>query len=165
MVTLLATTGGVTLPGPAPTGPLGHYLVRPGATTAQLLHPLARVGAHLAITFGPATAGVALAGLVAVTVCRRVQAARVGDGARLVRVLPPPDVDPQGAATLWTNLVALLRPAWRRFLGGQPHLGFELTASDGGLTIAIWVPGQIPSGLVERAVEAAWPGARTDTLL
>ena len=88
----------------------------------------------------------------------------MGEGARLVRVLTPPDVDPQGAATLWTNLVALLRPAWRRFLGEQPHLGFELTASDGGLTIAIWVPGQIPAGLVERAVEAAWPGARTETV-
>ena len=53
-------------------------------------------------------------------------------GARLVRVLAPPDVDPQGAATLWTNLVALLRPAWRRLLGGQPHLGFELTAGTAG---------------------------------
>ena len=52
----------------------------------------------------------------------------MGEGARLVRVLTPPEVDPQGAATLWTNLVALLRPAWRRCLGGQPHLGFELTA-------------------------------------
>ena len=88
----------------------------------------------------------------------------MGEGARLVRVLTPPEVDPQGAATLWTNLVALLRPAWRRVLGGQPHLGFELTASDGGLTIALWVPGQIPPGLVERAVEAAWPGARTETV-
>jgi hypothetical protein len=33
--------------------------------------------------------------------------------------------DPEGAATLWTNLVALLRPAWRRVLCGQPHLCFE----------------------------------------
>ena len=165
-------TPGVTLPAPQPvppptlpSGPLGHYLTHPGATTDRLVHHMAQVAAHLAMTFGPGAAGVALVGLVAVTVARRTQARRMGEGARLVRVLTPPDVDPQGAATLWTNLVALLRPAWRRFLGGQPHLGFELTASDGGLTIAIWVPGQIPSGLVERAVEAAWPGARTDTLL
>ena len=81
-----------------------------------------------------------------------------------MRVLAPPDVDPQGAATLWTNLVALLRPAWRRVLGGQPHLGFELTATDAGLTIGLWVPGAVPPGLVERAVEAAWPGARTETV-
>ena len=99
-----------------------------------------------------------------VAVVRRRQAGRLADGARLVQVLAPPDVDPQGAATLWTNLVALLRPAWRRALGGQPHLAFELTASDAGLIIAWWVPGTIPPGLVERAVEAAWPGARTETL-
>ena len=101
---------------------------------------------------------------VTVAVVRRRQAGRLADGARLVQVLAPPDVDPQGAATLWTNLVALLRPAWRRALGGQPHLAFELTASDAGLIIAWWVPGTIPPGLVERAVEAAWPGARTETL-
>jgi TraM recognition site of TraD and TraG/Type IV secretion-system coupling protein DNA-binding domain len=168
MTTLLAATAGTTLPAPQPvpppTGPLSHYLVHPGATTAQLLHHLAQVGAHLAATFGPAAAGIALALLIAVTVTRRVQAARMGDGARLVKILAPPDVDPQGAATLWTNLVALLRPAWRRLLGGQPHVGFELTSTDGGLTIALWVPGPIPSGLVERAVEAAWPGARTETV-
>ncbi len=161
---------GVALPAPQPVlpptvaGPLGNYLTHPGATTSHLVHHLGHLVGHLAITFGPAAAGVALVGLLALTVVRRTQAARMGEDARLVVVLTPPDVDPQGAATLWTNLVALLRPAWRRFLGGQPHLGFELTASDGGLTIAIWVPGQIPPGLVERAVEAAWPGARTETI-
>jgi hypothetical protein len=158
----------VTVPAPKPvappTGPLGHYLTHPGATTDRLVHHLAQVAAHLAVTFGPIAAGIALALLIAVTATRRVQAARMSDGARLVKILTPPDVDPQGAATLWTNLVALLRPAWRRFLGGQPYLGFELTGTDGGLTIALWVPGQIPPGLVERAVEAAWPGARTDTV-
>lgn len=171
MATLFASIEGVTLPTPqpvpaptVPSGPLGNYLAHPGATTSHLVHHLAHVAAHLAVTFGPAAAGVALVGLVALTVIRRTQARRMGEDARLVLVLTPPDVDPQGAATLWTNLVALLRPAWRRFLGGQPHLGFELTASDGGLTIAIWVPGQIPPGLVERAVEAAWPGARTETV-
>ena len=162
---------GVTLPAPQPvpvptlpSGPLAHYLAHPGATTARLVHDLTRLLAHLATTVGPAALGIVLAGVVAVTLARRTQARRMGEGARLVRVLTPPDVEPQGAATLWTNLVALLRPAWRRALGGQPHLGFELTASDGGLSIALWVPGQIPPGLVERAVEAAWPGARTETV-
>ena len=171
MAILLASTAGVALPTPqpvppptVPSGPLGNYLTHPGDTTLHLVHHLSHMVGHLATTFGPAAACVALAGLVALTVIRRTQAARMGEDARLVVVLTPPDVDPQGAATLWTNLVALLRPAWRRFLGGQPHLGFELTASDGGLTIAIWVPGQIPPGLVERAVEAAWPGARTETV-
>ena len=47
---------------------------------------------------------------------------------------------------------------------GNPTSAFELTATDAGLTISWWVPGVVPPGLVERAVEAAWPGARTETL-
>ena len=148
----------------APSGPLARYLAHPGADTSRLAHHLAHALAHLAATAGPVAAGIALAGLVAVAVARQAQARRLDDGAQLVKVLTPPEVDPQGASTLWTNLVALLRPTWRRVLGGQPHLGFELTATDGGLTIALWVPGPIPPGLVERAVEAAWPGARTETV-
>jgi hypothetical protein len=162
-----ATTS-TTVPAPAkqspPSGPLAHYLTHPGADTSRLAQHLAHVAAHVATTAGPVVVGMALAIAVAVVVTRRAQARRMTEGARLVRVLTPPEVDTQGAATLWTNLVALLRPAWRRALGGQPHLGFELTASDGGLTIALWVPGTIPPGLVERAVEAAWPGARTETV-
>ncbi len=45
-------------------------------------------------------------------------------------------------------------------LSGQPHVSFELAWSVDGLQIGMWVPGVIPPGLVERAVEAAWPGAR-----
>jgi hypothetical protein len=152
-------------PKPAPpSGPLARYLAHPGADTSRLVHHLAHALAQLAATAGPVAAGIVLVGLVAVALTRRAQARRLADGARLVKVLTPPEVDPQGAGTLWTNLVALLRPAWRRVLGGQAHLGFELTATDGGLTIALWVPGPIPAGLVERAVEAAWPGARTETV-
>ncbi len=151
-------------PSPNPTGPLARYLAHPGAETARLLHHLGALAAHLGVTAGPAVVAACVVVAVTVAVVRRRQAGRLADGARLVQVLAPPEVDPQGAATLWTNLVALLRPAWRRALGGQPHLAFELTASDAGLIIAWWVPGTIPPGLVERAVEAAWPGARTETL-
>ncbi|MGH9090493.1 MAG: type IV secretory system conjugative DNA transfer family protein [Acidimicrobiales bacterium] len=150
-------------PSPNLTGPLARYLAHPGAETAHLLHQLGALAGHLGLTVGPALAGASVAVAVTVALVRRAQARRLADGARLVQVLAPPDVDPQGAATLWTNLVALLRPAWRRALGSQPHLGFELTATDAGLTIAWWVPGVVPPGLVERAVEAAWPGARTET--
>jgi hypothetical protein len=151
-------------PAPNLTGPLARYLAHPGAETARLLHHLGALAAHLGVTAGPTLAAIAVAAMLTVTAIRRGQARRLAEGARLVRVLAPPDVDPQGAATLWTNLVALLRPAWRRVLGGQPHLGFELVASDAGLTISWWVPGVVPPGLVERAVEAAWPGARTETV-
>jgi hypothetical protein len=121
---------------------------------------LATAGAHL----GPPVLGAVLTVAVALAVLRRRQAARMAAGARLVRILAPPEVDPEGAATLWSNLVALLRPAWRRLLGGQPHLGFEVTSGPHGLRIGLWVPGSVPEGLVERAVEAAWPGARTETI-
>jgi hypothetical protein len=161
-----APTAPVTQPPPAPhlpSGPLARYLAHPGPTTARLLHHVAHVLAHVAVTAGPVALGVGVAGLVALSAARSAQARRMARGARLVEVLSPPVVDPEGAATLWTNLVALLRPAWRRVLFGQPHLGFELVASDAGLTISLWVPGGIPPGLVERAIEAAWPGARTET--
>jgi len=165
-VPVTAPTVPATQPPPAPhlpSGPLARYLAHPGPTTARLLHHVAHVLAHVAVTAGPVALGVGVAALLALSAARRAQDRRMARGARLVEVLSPPVVDPEGAATLWTNLVALLRPAWRRVLFGQPHLGFELVASDAGLRISVWVPGGIPPGLVERAVEAAWPGARTET--
>lgn len=83
--------------------------------------------------------------------------------ARLVTVLAPPTVDPAGGVAVWSNLVGLLHPVWKRLLLGQPHLVFEYVFSDAGVAIRFWVPGRIPPGLVERAVEAAWPGAHTRT--
>ena len=81
--------------------------------------------------------------------------------ARQITVLAPPTVDTAGGAALWSNLVGLLRPAWRRLLTGQPHVACEYVFSEAGVAIRLWVPGVIPPGLVERAVEAAWPGAHT----
>ena len=147
-----------------PHGPLARYLEHPGATTGAVLRHLGHVLAPLGLRLGPIVIGIALVAGIALGLIRRREAARMAEGARLVRVLAPPEVDPEGAATLWSNLVALLRPAWRRVLGGQPHLGFELRADRAGLAIVIWVPGVVPPGLVERAVEAAWPGARTETI-
>ena len=121
-------------PAPKVTGPLARYLAHPGAETARLLHHLGVLAWHLGVSVGPVVAALGIAAAVTVAAARRAQARRLHDGARLFKVLAPPDVDPHGAATLWTNLVALLRPAWRRALGGQPHLGFELAATDAGLT-------------------------------
>ena len=45
-----------------------------------------------------------------------------------MRIFPPPQADPAGGAALWANLVGLLRPAWRRWLAGQPHLAWEYVA-------------------------------------
>ncbi len=87
--------------------------------------------------------------------------ARLARDARLVTLLPPPEVDPAGGQALWSNLTGLLRPPWRRLLDGQPHLAFEYAWSPAGVRISLWVPGTIPPGLIERAAEAAWPGTRT----
>ncbi|WP_219419921.1 helicase HerA domain-containing protein, partial [Pseudonocardia nigra] len=88
---------------------------------------------------------------------------RFAHQARLITILPPPRVDPDGAVALWGNLLGLLRPRWQRLALGQPHVGFEYLFSSGGIRIRMWVPGTVPPGLVERAITAAWPGARTDT--
>ena len=111
------------MPAPQP-GPAAHRPGRwpttsptPAPTTARLVHHLGPRGRPSRPSpLGPAARRHRRwsAWLIAVTVIRRTQARRMAEGARLVQVLAPPDVDPQGAATLWTNLVALLRPAWRR---------------------------------------------------
>lgn len=89
---------------------------------------------------------------------------RLTAGARMVIVRVPPQPDATGGTALWSHLVGLLRPAWHRALTGQPHLAFEFTFSQTGVGLRLWVPGSIPPGLVERAVEAAWPGAHTSTV-
>jgi type IV secretory system conjugative DNA transfer VirD4/TraG family protein/type IV secretion system coupling TraD/TrwB family protein len=89
---------------------------------------------------------------------------RLVDGARLVTIAPQPQVEPAGAAALWTTLLGVLTPStWRRRLYGIPHVGFEYLWSGRALTIRLWVPGTIPPGAVEAAVYAAWPGAACTT--
>ncbi|WP_328869608.1 type IV secretion system DNA-binding domain-containing protein [Streptomyces sp. NBC_00287] len=83
--------------------------------------------------------------------------------ARIISVLPPPIADPAGAEALWANLLGLLRPAWRRILTGQPHVTWEYAFDRETIRIRLWVPGTVPPGMVERAIEAAWPGSRTRT--
>ena len=114
-----------------------------------------------------AVARPSLAWLLLAAVCHRVAgvcgSGNSPHGGRLIRLLAPPTVDPAGALTFWNNLIPLLRPAWKRSLFGQPHLSFEINADAGGLRFAIWTPDAVPPAMVEQAIEAAWPGARTTT--
>jgi len=149
-----------------PGGPLGRYVTDPGGTTARL----ARLLLHALAAWGPA-AGPVLALAAAAVLAGRAHLRRrrrqvLADGARQAVILAPPQADPAGAEALWGNLTGLLRPAWARWWHGQPHLGWEYSwagGAGGGLKISIWVPGLIPPGLVERAAEAAWPGAHART--
>ncbi|APU15295.1 type IV secretory system conjugative DNA transfer family protein [Actinoalloteichus fjordicus] len=144
-------------------GWVGDYLRDPGGT----LHTVVTALGRWALTWGPIvgpTALAALAVLIAVRVWwqRRCHRRLVVD-ARVVTVLAPPTVDAAGGPALWSNLVGLLRPALARLVGNQPHLAWEYLFSDAGVALRLWVPGTVPPGLVERAVEAAWPGAHTRT--
>lgn len=82
-------------------------------------------------------------------------------GSRCIEIHTPPQASLASAQALWSNLIGLLRPAWKRVLLGQPHLVFEYVFDSGGMRLRLWVPGAIPAGLVEHAIEAAWPSART----
>ncbi|GGL20653.1 type IV secretory system conjugative DNA transfer family protein [Nocardia jinanensis] len=144
----------------AQTG-LSGILLDPATALRDLLDTAARV-----VTSPASVTGVLL--VVAVLALTRILAGvrqrRLGVDARQITVLTPPEVDPKGAAALWAHLTGQLRPAWRRAVFGQPHLGFEYTVTpETGVAIRIWVPGRVPPGLVERAVASAWPGAHTRT--
>ncbi|MEC3915510.1 type IV secretory system conjugative DNA transfer family protein [Nocardia sp. CDC160] len=142
-------------------GRLGRWLTDPGhfgVWVGELARwPLS--GAH------PILVGLLAIGVLAAGVgVRRIRRARLGSGARQVRILCPPSVSPEAGGVLWAHLVGLLRPRWKRLLCGQPHLSFEYQITGGeGVTLSLWVPATIPPGLIERAITSAWPGARTDT--
>jgi hypothetical protein len=143
-----------------PHGLLPRLLENPSREWHQLSHRLLGILDSPALWL-PVAAGVLVtAGVITLRVMRLRELAR---GGLLIRLLAPPTVDPAGALTFWNNLIPLLRPAWKRSLFGQPHLTFEISADSSGLSFAIWVSDAVPPDMVERAVEAAWPGARTTT--
>lgn len=143
--------------------PLGRFLTHP----AQILARLAAAALSGAATWGPEAGPLLLAAIAAALAARawlhRRQHAVFAAGARTVTVLAPPLADPAGGETLWGNMAGLMRPPLARLWHGQPWLGWEYTWTSTGMTISAWVPGTIPPGMAERAIEAAWPGAHTVT--
>lgn len=152
-------------PAPTPTGPpVGPFLRDPGA----FIHSLTHRAEGMISVYGWAV-GILIACTVIVCLTLRYLwwrrfHARLADGARQISVLAPPEVDPKAAHEVWANLIGLLRPAYKRLFAGQPHLAWEYAWDTASFQIRIWVPGLIPPGLIERAVEAAWPAARTHTI-
>jgi hypothetical protein len=149
-----------------PGGPAGRYMTDPGGYTAHLARLLLAILRQDGPAAGPLLTATAAAIVLGRAWLRRRQHAAFAAGARTVTILAPPQADPNGGAALWGHLGGLLRPPWARLRHGQPHLGWEYTWTGGaaaGMTIRLWTPGTIPPGLIERAVEAAWPGAHTIT--
>src|SRR6266508_1285422 len=144
-----------------PDGPLVRFLLDPWAAVTGWAAGLA----DAAGVWLPRIAVAAGVGVVLTTGCGvaadRWRILRLGRDARFVAILPPPAVEPAAAEALWANLAGLLRQgrAWRL----RPHVAFELVWTVQGLAVGLWVPGMVAPRLVERAVEAAWPGARADT--
>ncbi|QLH21818.1 helicase HerA domain-containing protein [Streptomyces sp. Rer75] len=146
-----------------PDSPIGDYLRDPSGAMHAVLAHIHRWVLAWAWIAGPAAVATAVTLVWGrwwwLRRCRR----RLAADARVVQILPPPMVDAAGAAALWANLVGLLRPAWRRWLTGQPHLAFEYLFDRETVRLQVWVPGQVPPGMLERAIESAWPGAHTRT--
>ncbi len=85
---------------------------------------------------------------------------RIGSShGRSISILPPVESDPKGGLAFWMGLHSLLRPRIARSLFGQPHVCWEVRAAGEQISFVLWVPSSVPPGLVERAVEAAWPGS------
>src|SRR5919201_1664935 len=138
--------------------PFVRLLRDPGGELRHLLglieHALAQ-----ALPYLGAIAALALALTLALWLLRRHRTRHLAEGARVVRIAVPPELDPQAAGVLWKSLHDLLRPPLARLLHGQPHISWEITAERAGSAFRLWLPRVIPPGLVERALLSAWPGA------
>jgi len=143
--------------------PLGRFLTHPGQMLADLAHHALAAARTYGPWAGPALLAAALLAWAAHQRLSRRRHARLADSARYLTILPPPQVDRAGAEAMWGHLTGLLRPAWKRLTTGQPHLCWEYSWSRAGISIGLWVPGTVPPGMAERAVQAAWPGASTTT--
>lgn len=148
--------------GERPDGPLTGFL------WGLLLHPdklWRRIWGDLTDWLGAvaplvvvASVTLAAVALFVITLIRLRDRRLTRDGRR-IRILPPPDVPVDGASVLWTALHGLIRPRWKQLLMGQPSLAWEVVAQSDETEISLWVPGVVPLHLVERALDAAWPGA------
>ncbi len=141
---------------------IGRLLANPDRPIHRLL-PLLRHALRSGEQVAPFLLATAATLLVCGLLLRRVRSRRLARGARVIQIGVPPQVQAGGAVLLWAALHDLIRPRLARLAGGQPHLSWEITAGETGTTFRVWVPEQVPPGLLERAITSAWPGASTST--
>jgi hypothetical protein len=140
--------------------PFGRFLHDPPHALAHALTVFAQALARL-LPVALAVVAAAIAVLMARAVLSRVREARRAQGARLLELAVPPELEPDGALLLWSSLHDLLRPRMARLFAGQPQLSWEIAADARGSRFRIWIPAAVPPGLVERALASAWPGITT----
>lgn len=152
----MTSTSGTTS-APAPATHAAGLIHHPAA----LLHSLDQIAATWATPIlGDVITVISLYVLVRARIRERRNRSFAQD-ARVVEISAPPEAPLTGGEALWANLLGLHRPRTARLLHGQPHVAFEYCFTPDGHTIRLWVPARVPPGLVEHAIEAAWPGART----
>jgi hypothetical protein len=140
--------------------PLVRFLRDPSSELVRAFAHVEHAALHL-LPFVAGTCALALAVVVALRLLGRLRERRLAEGARLIQVGVPPELDADGALLLWLALHDVLRPRLARLLGSQPQLAWEIAADRAGSRFRLWVPGAVPPGLVERALASAWPGITT----
>ena len=143
--------------------PLVRFLRDPSRELARALSLVEHHVAHF-LPFAIAFCACAAAFLVTRLLLARIRERRLADGAHLLQLAVPPELDIEGALLLWSALHDLLRPRLARLFGGQPQLAWEIAADNAGSRFRLWIPAAVPPGLVERALASAWPGITTGLL-
>lgn len=143
--------------------PLVRFLRDPSRELARALSLVEHHAAHF-LPFAIALGACAAVFLVTRLLVVRIRERRLADGARLLQLAVPPELDVEGALLLWSALHDLLRPRLARLFGGQPQLAWEIAADNAGSRFRLWIPAAVPPGLVERALASAWPGITTSVL-
>ncbi|MEX2551529.1 MAG: type IV secretion system DNA-binding domain-containing protein [Actinomycetota bacterium] len=143
-----------TSSGPIP-GPIFQLIDNPGHIYDRIGSWLVDIAPWIVWGFVGLLFAFVLGGLA-----RSASRGRLATGGRRIAILPPAAADPRGGLAFWMGLHSLLRPRWARLVFGQPHVAWEVQAHGEQIELSIWVPNLVPPGLIERAVEAAWPGAR-----
>ncbi|WP_433304258.1 type IV secretory system conjugative DNA transfer family protein [Actinoplanes sp. CA-030573] len=133
---------------PIPAPPSGNPVADLLTQVGDVLWPRPGLAAAVALTVAAAAA--------ARTLAYRAAQRRLTAHAHEIRILPPPQVDPAGAAACWANLHELLT-AGRRPI--RPHGALEYRWSGRQLTLHLWLPGTVAAGPAAAAIRAAWPGA------
>ena len=140
--------------------PLVRFLRDPSREFARALSLVEHHAAYV-LPFAIALCACAAAFLVTRLLLARIRERRLADGARLLQLAVPPELDLEGALLLWSALHDVLRPRLARLFGGQPQLAWEIAADNAGSRFRLWIPAAVPPGLVERALASAWPGITT----